>query len=163
MLEKIMGEERFKIIKLRQGVSAVLFKGSKFLMVAGTDWPDGAWCFPQGGINIGETHIKAIKRELIEELGTDRFRILTKSETDHMYLFPSNIRKKKGFHGQFQTIWFVEFLGEFDGISMDKTELSKYGWFDKEDVVKSMMYPEQKEVFERVLVELTKLQSSGII
>ena len=35
--------------------------------------------------------------------------------------------------------------------------------FDKEDVVKSMMYPEQKEVFERVLIELNKLQESGII
>ena len=158
-----MGEERFKIIKLRQGVSAVLFKGSKFLMVAGADWPDGAWCFPQGGINAEETHVNAIKRELIEEIGTDKFRILTKSEIDHMYLFPSNIRKKKNFHGQFQTIWFVEFFGEFDEISMDQSELSRYAWFDKEDVVKSMMYPEQKEVFERVLIELNKLQESGII
>jgi putative (di)nucleoside polyphosphate hydrolase len=158
-----MDEERFRLIKLRQGVSAVLFKGSKFLMVAGADWPDGAWCFPQGGIEGEEKHIEAIKRELIEEIGSDKFRILTKSEIDHMYLFPKKIQEKKNCHGQFQTIWFVEFLGEFDEISMDNSELSKFAWFDKEDVVKSMMYPEQKEVFERVLIELTKLQESGII
>ena len=42
-------EKEFKIIRLRQAVSVVVFKGDEFLMVSGKDWPDGAWCFPQGG------------------------------------------------------------------------------------------------------------------
>jgi len=155
--------DTFKTIRLRQAVSAVLFRNGKFLMVAGADWPEGAWCFPQGGLDIDEKHFDAVQRELKEELGTDKFRVLMKSKTEHMYLFPQKIQEKKKCEGQYQTIWFAEFLGEFDEISMNAQELSRYSWFDKEDVVKSMMYPEQKEVFEKVLDELSKLQKEGII
>jgi len=155
-------DKNFKNIKLRQAVSAVVFKENKFLMVAGKDWPEGAWCFPQGGIHEGETHFKAIIRELIEELGTDKFRVINKSQIDHMYLFPDKIRKKKGCEGQFQTIWFVEFLGEFNEIIMAESELSKFSWFEKENIIKSMMYPEQKEVFQRVIDELDLLKQEKI-
>ncbi len=32
--------------QLRHAISAIVFKENKFLMVAGKDWPKGAWCFP---------------------------------------------------------------------------------------------------------------------
>jgi len=155
-------EEEFKIIKLRQAVSAVVFKNNKFLMVAGKDWPEGAWCFPQGGINFGETHIKAVKRELQEELGTDKFEILGKSQKEHMYLFPDKIREKKKCGGQYQTIWFVEFIGEIEGINPNKEELMNHAWFEKQEVIPSMMYPEQKETFEEVLKEFIRLKENKI-
>ena len=60
-------------MNLRQAISAVVFKDDKFFMVSGKDWPKGAWCFPQGGVNEKETHIDAVKRELKEELGTEKF------------------------------------------------------------------------------------------
>lgn len=155
-------QKPLKTIKLRQAISAVVFKEDKFLMVAGKDWPEGAWCFPQGGINLGETHFETVVRELKEELGTDNFRILSKSKIDHMYLFPDKIREKKGCEGQFQTIWFVEFLGEFNDIVMDSEELSKYAWFEKDKIIENMMYKEQKEVFERILNEWSKLREDKI-
>jgi putative (di)nucleoside polyphosphate hydrolase len=97
-------------MKLRQAVSAVVFQNNKFLMVAGNDWPKGAWCFPQGGIKENETHFQAITRELNEELGTNEFKILTKSKIDHTYLFPEKIKQKKKCEGQYQTIWFVNLI-----------------------------------------------------
>lgn len=156
-------KENFKIIKLRQAVSAVVFREDKFLMVVGKDWPEGAWCFPQGGINKDETHLVAITRELKEELGTEKFRVLTKSEIDHMYLFPDKTRRKKEYEGQFQTIWFVEFFGEFDSVTLKTNELLKHQWFDKNAVVENMLYPEQKEVFSRALIELDNLRKNNII
>lgn len=42
-------------------------------------------------------------------------------------------------------------------------ELSTHTWFEKENVVESMMYPGQKEVFERILNELSKLKEDKII
>ena len=131
-------------------------------MVSGNDWPDGAWCFPQGGINFGETHIEALKRELREELGTNKFEIVGKSQKEHMYLFPEELRAKKGCEGQFQTIWFVEFKGEFEEIDHDEEELKKHSWFEKEDVVPNMMYDEQKETFKEVLKEFAKLKEDKI-
>ena len=79
-----------------------------------------------------------------------------------MYLFPDNIRKKKGCEGQYQTIWFIEFLGNLDEIKPNKDELSRQAWFNENEIIKSMMYPEQKEGFDRVLKELKKLREEKI-
>lgn len=155
-------DEEFKIIKLRQAVSAIVFKDNKFLMVSGKDWPKGSWCFPQGGIKAKETHIRAVERELKEELGTDKFKILGKSAIDHMYLFPDKIRKKKGCGGQYQTIWFVELLGDTSEIKKSGDELMNLGWFNDENIIPSMMYPEQKEVFSRILEEFKQLRKDKI-
>ena len=112
---------------------------------------------------FGETHINALKREIEEEIGTDKFVILTKSKSEHMYLFPEKIRIKKGVEGQYQTIWFVEFMGEPEEIKHQSEELSKHSWFEREDVINSMMYPEQKEIFEKVLKEFDRLKRDKII
>jgi putative (di)nucleoside polyphosphate hydrolase len=157
-----MVEEEFKIIKLRQAVSAVIFKENKFIMMSGKDWPEGSWAFPQGGLESGETHFLAIERELKEELGTDNFKILGKSTIEHSYLFPDKIRKKKGCEGQYQTIWFVEFTGEENEIKPDPEELMQCSWFDQDEILSNMQFPEQIETFEKVLKELTELRNSKI-
>ncbi|MFA5173757.1 MAG: NUDIX domain-containing protein [Candidatus Pacearchaeota archaeon] len=154
--------EEFKLIRLRQAVSAVVFKENKFLMVSGKNWSEKDWCFPQGGINPKETHFQAVERELKEELGTDNFKILTKSSIEHMYIFPLKIQEKKGCEGQFQTIWFVEFKGDFGEIKPNKEELLQYSWFNKQEIIPNMNFPEQKQTFEKVLEELTKLQEDRI-
>jgi putative (di)nucleoside polyphosphate hydrolase len=155
-------KEDFKIIKLRQAISAVIFKKDKFLMMSGTDWPEGSWAFPQGGIEFGETHIQAVERELQEELGTSNFKILGKSIIEHTYLFPEKIKEKRGCEGQYQTIWFVEFKGEENEIIPDKDELMECSWFDQEEILSNMRFPEQIDTFKKVLEELNKLRVSKI-
>lgn len=150
-------------INLRKGVSAVVFKDNKFLMVAGKAWPEGAWCFPQGGVNEEETHLQAIRRELQEEFGNDKFNIISKSKIDHSYEFPEHIKQKKGFDGQYQTIWFVEFLGDPKELKLNTEELSNLSWFEEHEIIPSMMFPEQKETFQKVLEELKTLRESKII
>ena len=154
--------EEYKIARLRRAISAVVFKEDKFLLVAGKDWPENAWCFPQGGLNNEETQFDAVKRELKEEFSSEKFEVLAKSKIEHSYLFPIAIAEKKGFDGQYQTIWFVRFLGNFNEIKSNKEELSKFFWFDKEDVVKNMRYPEQKETFIEVLKEFDKLREERV-
>ena len=149
-------------MKLRQAISAVVFKDDNFFMVSGKDWPKNAWCFPQGGVNEEETHIGAVKRELKEELGTERFEVLSKSSIDHKYIFPEEIKKKKGFDGQYQTIWFVRLLCEFQELNPDMNELMQHSWFKQDEIIKNMMYPEQKETFSKVLEELKLLKQSKI-
>ena len=146
---------------LRQAISVVVFSEDEFLMVAGKDWPEGAWCFPQGGVEPGETHYQAVLRELQEELGTDKFIVLSKSKTEHSYLFPEEMKKKKGFDGQYQTIWFARFTGEKQGIRA-ASELKKHAWFPRNAIIANMMYPEQKETFERVLRELDDLRATNM-
>ena len=147
---------------LRQAVSVVVFQDNEFLMVAGKDWPEGAWCFPQGGVESGESHHQAVLRELKEELGSDKCVILMKSKTEHSYLFPEEMRKKKGFDGQYQTIWFAQFMGEKQEIK-PASELRKHAWFLRNEIIPNMMYPEQRETFEKVLLEFEGLRKTKII
>ncbi|MFH1290350.1 MAG: NUDIX domain-containing protein [Nanoarchaeota archaeon] len=156
-------EEEFKVARLRQAVSAVVFSGSRFFMMSGVDWPEGSWCFPQGGLKLGETHREAVRRELVEELGTDKFEILGKSVFDHSYLFPNEIKKKKGCDGQYQTIWLVEFLGDPEEIKINDVEIMQHRWFGENEVILNMRYPEQKEIFTKVLEELKKLREGKIL
>ncbi len=160
-MEEKKGE--FKTIRLRQAISAVIFKGDKFLMMSGKDWPEGSWAFPQGGLKLGETHRFAVERELEEELGTNRFEILSKSKTEHTYLFPDKIKEKKGCEGQYQTIWFVEFIGEDEEICPNKEELMQCSWFNRDEIISNMKFPEQIETFEKVLEELDNLKKNKIL
>jgi len=155
-------DKEFKVIRLRQAVSVVVFKEDKFLMTSSKGWPENSWCFPQGGINSGETHFEAAKRELKEELGTDKFNLFTKSKIEHTYLFPDKIKGKKGCEGQYQTVWFAEFFGDFEDIKPNKDELMQQAWFKREEIIKNMAYPEQKETFKKVLEELDKLRENKI-
>ena len=61
-----------------------------FLRRGPTDpWMPGRWNFPGGGLNVGETHLRAAVRELGEEAGIDadprRMAYLGKFKTGRMY------------------------------------------------------------------------------
>ena len=95
-------------------------------------------------------------------MGSDKFEIIGKSQIEHSYLFPENIKQKKGCEGQYQTIWFVQFKGEFNDIKINTSELSKHEWFRIDKVIENMMYPEQKESFKKVLQEFEMLKNNRI-
>ena len=55
---------------------------------------DDIWQFPQGGIDEGESPKQALKRELKEEIGTDKIDILDEYPQWLSYDFPANAAKK---------------------------------------------------------------------
>lgn len=59
--------------RVRRGVIGILSDGSKFLMIRRADGiaKAGAWCFPGGHVERGETPKVAIVREVREELGIE--------------------------------------------------------------------------------------------
>lgn len=57
----------------RQGVIAVVVRDSRFLVIRRSQYvvAPGAYCFPGGAIEPGETEVQALLRELREELAAD--------------------------------------------------------------------------------------------
>lgn len=58
---------------VRRGAVAVIRDGEKVLIIRRSQFvvAPGAYCFPGGGIEPGETEIEALIRELREELGVE--------------------------------------------------------------------------------------------
>ena len=59
------------MLKVRRGVIGILNRADEFLMIrrALGVAKGGAWCFPGGHVESGETPRRAVVRELYEELG----------------------------------------------------------------------------------------------
>ena len=71
---------------------------------------EGAWQFPQGGIDQGETPRDALFRELEEEIGTREIEILSEYPEWLSYDFPSAVLQKKiyNYDGQTQKYFLVK-------------------------------------------------------
>ena len=95
-----------------------------------------SWQFPQGGIDEGESPIKASKRELFEEVGikSNDTKLLSSTRNWIKYDIPKEKRKnhflKKEFKGQKQK-WFMFKLIKDVDISFDNdpdNEFIDYKW-----------------------------------
>ena len=85
----------------------------------------GAWQFPQGGIDEGETAKEALFRELKEEIGTDDVKIIAEYPEWVTYDFPETVLDKmKPFTGQSQRYFLVR-LGNKARIKLD-TEVPEF-------------------------------------
>ena len=69
---------------------------------------EGAWQFPQGGIDEGESPKEALFRELKEEIGTDEVEIIAQYPEWLQYDFPGKVAKKMyPYDGQKQIYYLV--------------------------------------------------------
>lgn len=113
----------------RLNVGAALFdrRGKVFVArradLPATEAPGGAWQLPQGGMDPGEDPRAALMRELREEIGTDRARILAEYPEWLSYDLPEPLlgRALGGrYRGQRQRWFALRFLGEDADICLDR-------------------------------------------
>jgi putative (di)nucleoside polyphosphate hydrolase len=90
----------------------------------------GAWQFPQGGINPGESAEEALRRELQEEIGIrgNDFRVVDQ-KGPYRYLFGEG-RMKKGYHGKEQIYFLCDFVGQDRAINVatEHPEFRAWRW-----------------------------------
>jgi putative (di)nucleoside polyphosphate hydrolase len=139
----------------RKNVSGIVFTDSEFLIVQGIGYKKDRWKFPAGGIEEGETKTQALLRELEEELGTTKFKIVSKSKQKYNYNWSKKEIEKQGngWRGQTQSIFLVEFVGKKPDIKMDPKEIQNYKWIKKEELKKYFKFPHQYETFKEAIKE----------
>lgn len=150
----------FKDLPYRNNVSCILFKKKNFLLVQHIKWPENFWKFPQGGIDEGETEEEAARRELLEELGTDKFKFIAKSSHTNKYDWEDESVKLAGFRwrGQIQRFFLVEYLGNDKDIKINKNEFRRYEWVSLKDLYfridhNNKDFRNYKETIEKIVEE----------
>lgn len=79
-------------LQIRQIVGLIVFDGEKFLILhRKLNWK--GWEYPKGGIEEGETHEEAVKRELWEETGLEKYELIGKISE---FEFIDKARNRKG-------------------------------------------------------------------
>lgn len=158
--------ERTETRPHRQGVGAVVFESSGRVLVARRiDAPDEAWQLPQGGIDEGEDPRAAIARELVEEIGTDKFEIIAESAHWLTYDLPEDIAERvwKGrFRGQRQKWFAVRFTGVDSDIALGAArhpEFSDWKWVAIETLPETIV-AFKRAVYERLVAEFRPLAES---
>ena len=114
-----MNEDLGSAALYRPGVGIMLLnKSGKMLLGRRSDVEDGAWQFPQGGLERGEPPAEAALRELNEEIGTDRAAILGESKGWYQYDLPEELRMQ-AWGGRYRGQRLKWFLMRFSGEDRD--------------------------------------------
>lgn len=122
---------------------------------------EDAWQMPQGGIDRGELPAVAARREMREEIGTDRADLLAESPYWRSYDLPAPLagRLWKGrYRGQAQRWLAFRFTGTDADIALDgrHPEFSAWRWVQP-DELPQLIVPFKRDVYVSVVDEFRPL------
>ncbi|HKJ74885.1 MAG TPA: RNA pyrophosphohydrolase [Alphaproteobacteria bacterium] len=139
----------------RPCVGAMLFNSDGQVFVARRiDTVAEAWQMPQGGIDDGEDPRDAVLRELEEEIGTDKFEIVSETDDWLTYDLPDELIGKvwRGRYRGQRMKWFaLRFTGTDSDIDLDTDhpEFEDWRWLPL-DQIADMIVPFKRTVYQAV-------------
>ncbi len=149
-----------KQLPMRKGVGIiVLNKKNKVFVGKRKDNPVDKWQMPQGGIDLNETPIDAMKRELSEETSITQIKVLKELENWLEYELPPNLLGKiwKGrFRGQKQKWFIVKFIGNDKDINLNtkRPEFIEWKWIDY-NLLPEVIVDFKKDVYKKLKIEIS--------
>jgi len=138
----------------RPCVVGIFVQGETVLVAQRSGLKGGAWQFPQGGVEEGETHEQALYREIKEELGCNEFEVVAEYPQLLAYDFPADMPAKiaKTYRGQIQKWFICRYLsgkGPDLSLATDK-EFSAFKWVPAPEALQDAIYW-KKQVYTEVL------------
>ena len=148
-------------LPLRKCVGIVILnKDNKVFVGKRIDQLFDSWQMPQGGVNLNEPLIVAMKRELEEETSIKKIEILKEFDQWLEYELPENLIRKiwKGkYRGQKQKWFIIKFTGQEKEINIKTKypEFSEWKWVDM-TLLPHLIVKFKKHIYKKILVELKK-------
>ena len=133
------------ILPMRNGVGAIILnRENKVFVGKRKDNPVDKWQMPQGGVEIGESYLSAMKRELYEETSIKSIKILREIDGFFEYELPKNlvgIIWKGKFRGQKQKWFIIKFIGNENEINLQtrNPEFIEWKWIVPDELPKSIV------------------------
>ena len=148
-----------EINSYRIGVGIILLNEEKKVFVGKRiDIKSEFWQMPQGGINKNEKMEDAAYRELYEETGIKKAKIILRSKKWFQYNIPLALKKKlwKGkYLGQKQKWYVMKFKGNERkdiNLNISKAEFSDWKWINLNEL-ESLIVSFKKEMYKKILKE----------
>lgn len=126
-------------IKLRTAAGGVIFRREKddMLVALVAEGKLKKWILPKGGVDKGETHVEAAKREISEEAGI----------SDLTYVSDLGVRERLNYDKKkwVTTTYYLFETKQIETFATDKTHEYATEWFSTKNLP-DMFWPEQKEI-----------------
>lgn len=138
--------------KYRKYIFAIIFlkdKHYKFLVLRRKKNWEG-WEFLKGGLMENENEMQCLKREIKEETGAKKFRIVRKTKYFIKYKWKKSYRKDhRLFHGARGRVFVIQLFSK--KVKIDRIEHSGYKWLDSRQTQKYLTHANLKHAFKYVL------------
>ena len=132
-------------LPMRNGVGVIVLNNENKVFVGKRkDNPVDRWQMPQGGVDIGESYLSAMKRELYEETSINSIEILKEIDGFFEYELPKNlvgIIWKGKFRGQKQKWFITRFIGNENEINLKtkNPEFIEWKWIVPDELPKTIV------------------------
>ena len=132
-------------LPMRNGVGVIVLNNENKVFVGKRkDNPVDRWQMPQGGVDIGESYLTAMKRELFEETSIKSIEILKEINGFFEYELPKNlvgIIWKGKFRGQKQKWFITRFIGSENEINLQtkNPEFIEWKWIIPDELPKTIV------------------------
>ena len=147
-------------LPMRKGVGVIVLNNENKVFVGKRkDNPVDRWQMPQGGVDIGESYLSAMKRELYEETSIKSIEILKEINGFFEYELPKNlvgIIWKGKFRGQKQKWFITRFIGNENEINLqtENQEFIEWKWIIPDELPRTIVDFKKKMYVE--LLEILK-------
>ena len=132
-------------LPMRNGVGVIVLNNENKVFVGKRkDNPVDRWQMPQGGVDIGESYLSAMKRELYEETSIKSIEILREINGFFEYELPKNlvgIIWKGKFRGQKQKWFITRFIGNENEINLKtkNPEFIEWKWIVPDELPRTIV------------------------
>ena len=148
-------------LPMRNGVGVIVLNNENKVFVGKRkDNPVDRWQMPQGGVDIGESYLSAMKRELFEETSIKSIKVLKEIDGYFEYELPNNlvgIIWKGKYRGQKQKWFIVKFYANENEINIKtkNPEFIKWKWV-LPDELPNMIVDFKKNMYLSLVKEIKK-------